>query len=119
MEKTCFFPDRSLYLVLSKEYGRGRSVLHIAEQAIAGGVNILQMREKDQSPQELLLLGKELSRLCRERSVIFIVNDDPLLARELDADGVHMGQEDLWSAPRIRCETSSARGRSSVSPPIR
>ncbi len=85
----------SLYLVLSEACGSGRPPLDIARSAIAGGVDILQMREKDKSPQDLSTLGTALSRLCRENGVIFIVNDDPRLAVELDADGVHMGQEDL------------------------
>ena len=84
-----------LYLVLSEAYGNGRNLLDIARLAIAGGVDLLQMREKDKSPQALLTLGTALSRLCRDKGVIFIVNDNPRLAVELDADGVHMGQEDL------------------------
>lgn len=91
--------DGSLYLVLSEEYGAGRSLLDIACQAIAGGVDILQMREKRKSPEELLRLGHILASLCKKNGVTFIVNDDPLLARELDADGVHLGQEDLRQYP--------------------
>lgn len=91
--------DRSLYLVLSEEYGGGRSMTQIAEEAVAGGVDILQMREKHKMRAELLQLGKELAALCRSCDVTFIVNDDPYLAAELDADGVHMGQEDLLQCP--------------------
>jgi thiamine-phosphate pyrophosphorylase len=91
--------DGSLYLVLSEEYGAGRPLLDIACQAIAGGVDILQMREKNKSPEELLRLGHILASMCKENGVTFIVNDDPLLARELDADGVHLGQEDLRQYP--------------------
>jgi len=87
--------DYSLYLVTSEEYNFSCSTLDVVRQAIAGGVDIIQMREKDKSIEELLALGKELSALCREAGVIFIVNDDPYLAREVDADGVHLGQEDL------------------------
>ena len=91
--------DGSLYLVLSEEYGAGRPLLHIAEQAIAGGIDILQMREKCKSREELLRLGHILASLCKKNGVTFIVNDDPLLAQELDADGVHLGQEDLQQYP--------------------
>lgn len=91
--------DGSLYLVLSEEYGAGRSLLDIARQAIAGGVDVLQMREKNKSPEELLKLGSILASLCKDNGVTFIVNDDPLLARELDADGVHLGQEDIRQYP--------------------
>jgi thiamine-phosphate pyrophosphorylase len=85
----------SLYLVLSGACGSDRDPLDIAKWAIAGGIDILQMREKDMSPQELSALGTALSCLCRETGIIFIVNDDPRLAVDLDACGVHMGQEDL------------------------
>jgi thiamine-phosphate pyrophosphorylase len=91
--------DGSLYLVLSEEYGGGTPVTYIAEQAMAGGIDILQMREKNKSREELLNLGHTLSLLCKKHSVIFIINDDPLLARTLDADGVHLGQEDILKCP--------------------
>lgn len=81
-------------MVISEEYGRGRSALEIAEAAIKGGVDIIQMREKNKGCPESIDLGKRLSAFCRESKVIFIVNDDPMIAKEADADGVHLGQED-------------------------
>ncbi len=89
----------SLYLVLSSEYAGGGNVLDIAGSAVSGGIDLLQMREKNAEREELLRLGKSLSDLCRRRGVMFIVNDDPLLAGELDADGVHLGQEDRTVYP--------------------
>jgi thiamine-phosphate pyrophosphorylase len=89
--------DISLYLVITEEYGNGRSALEIARAAIAGGVDFIQMREKDKPREELLRLGRELSCLCKEKGVKFIVNDDVMLAKEVDADGVHLGQDDIRS----------------------
>jgi thiamine-phosphate pyrophosphorylase len=86
--------DHSLYLVISEEYGAGRSALEIAGSSIGGGVDIMQMREKKKPMQELVRAGKGLAALCKSRGVIFIVNDDPVLAMEVGADGVHLGQED-------------------------
>ncbi|MEN6621628.1 MAG: thiamine phosphate synthase [Smithella sp.] len=91
--------DGSLYLVLSEEYGGGTPVTYIAQQAVMGDIDILQMREKNKSREELLSLGYTLSLLCKKNSIIFIVNDDPLLAGTLDADGVHLGQEDIIKYP--------------------
>ncbi len=93
-----------LYLVLTEVYGKGRSVLEVAEHAVTGGIDLLQMREKDRSREERLRLGRELRALCRANNVRFIVNDDPSLAKELDADGVHLGQEDLlaWPLEKVR-----------------
>lgn len=87
--------EYSLYLVISEECCLGRSALEVAERAIAGGVDIVQMREKNKSLQELVSIGKDFSALCRSRQVTFIVNDDPALARRVGADGVHLGQEDV------------------------
>ena len=91
--------DGSLYLVLSEDYGDGKPLMSIAEQAVAGGIDILQMREKHKSKEELLQLGGALAELCKKNGITFIVNDDPLLAVELEADGVHMGQEDFQQCP--------------------
>ena len=87
--------DYSLYLVISTEYSPKRSAIEIAKLAIPGGVDIIQMREKNKPAQELLKLAAELSKLCKENGVLFIVNDDPLIAKESGADGVHLGQEDM------------------------
>jgi thiamine-phosphate pyrophosphorylase len=67
----------------------------IAKMAIAGGVGMVQMREKNKSSPELLKEGKELRAICKKAGVRFIVNDDPYLAKKIDADGVHLGQEDI------------------------
>ncbi len=87
--------DYSLYLVISEEYGLSRSAVEIASLAISGGVDIIQMREKNKDRDELVKLACELSSLCQKKRVIFIVNDDPLIARESNASGVHLGQEDM------------------------
>lgn len=87
--------EHSLYLVTSEEYYRERTTLEVVKSAISGGVDIIQMREKAKELTELLKLGIELSGICRKSGVLFIVNDDPFLASEVGADGVHLGQEDL------------------------
>lgn len=89
----------SLYLIITEKYGGGKSALKIAKDAIAGGVDIIQMREKEKLRPELVDLGIRLSGLCKKSDVIFIVNDDPLLAKEVGADGVHLGQDDVVKYP--------------------
>lgn len=103
-EGTDRLEGRCLYLVLTEAYSQGRNVLEIAEEALAGGVDILQMREKARPAEELRPLGRELRALCRKSGALFIVNDDPILAADVDADGVHLGQEDLqaWPLPDVR-----------------
>ena len=87
--------DYSLYLILSEEFTRQRNILEVASQAIEAGIDILQMREKHKSQEELIRLGDELSALCTNKDIIFIINDDPMLAKRVGADGVHLGQQDL------------------------
>lgn len=94
--------DYSLYFVLSGEYARGRGIFEIARQAVVGGVDMLQMREKYGSRDELMYIGRRLSRMCADNGVIFIVNDDPYLAKDVGADGVHLGQADIRTCPLDR-----------------
>jgi len=91
--------DNSLYLVSGEEYSCGRTTPEVMEAALRGGADIIQLREKNKSHEELLKLGRQVSELCRGNNAIFIVNDDPCLAKELDADGVHLGQEDIKKVP--------------------
>ncbi|MFH1996898.1 MAG: thiamine phosphate synthase [Candidatus Omnitrophota bacterium] len=86
--------DRNLYLVITEKYGMGRSALVIAERALAGGVDIIQMREKERPAAELLKTATDMVAACKKKKALFIVNDDPALAARAGADGVHLGQED-------------------------
>ena len=104
--------SKNLYLVLCSDCCRGGDPLDVAKEALLAGVDILQMREKNMSRPELLSFGKKLFRLCRESGALFIVNDDPLLAAELEADGVHLGQEDLLRFPLK--ETRRLLGREKI-----
>lgn len=84
------YPLRGLYLITD----HGDRLVERVAAAISGGARILQFRSKSHSTEERLALGRALARLCRESGIPFIVNDDLELARMLDADGVHLGQED-------------------------
>ncbi|NDI34891.1 thiamine phosphate synthase [Chengkuizengella sediminis] len=71
--------------------------VEVLSEAIEGGITIFQYREKGKGAlqgEEKLQLGKKLQFLCKQNDIPFIVNDDINLALELDADGVHIGQED-------------------------
>jgi len=101
----------SLYLIITGEYGNGRGTLEIAAAAIAGGTDIIQMREKNRPRQELIGSGRKLSKLCKNNGVIFIMNDDPRIAKETDADGVHLGQEDIEKHPVEEARKILGRGK--------
>jgi thiamine-phosphate pyrophosphorylase len=84
-----------VYLVTGASLSAGRSTPEIVEAAIAGGVDVVQLREKDQPVRERYELGRELRELTREAGVTFVVNDRVDLAALVDADGVHLGDDDL------------------------
>jgi thiamine-phosphate pyrophosphorylase len=81
--------------------------VEVLEESIKGGITIFQYREKglgSLTGQAKYDFGKKLQRLCRDKGVPFIVNDDLELALSLDADGMHIGQEDdqvLWIRSKI------------------
>jgi thiamine-phosphate pyrophosphorylase len=64
-------------------------------EAASGGVDIVQLREKDLSDRQLLERARQVRRWTREAGVLFFMNDRPDIARLAEADGVHLGQDDL------------------------
>jgi len=89
--------DMRLYVLVTSDFCHGSPVA-AARSAIEGGADVIQMREKALSDRELLELAREYRRLCTETGALFIVNDRPDLARLCEADGVHLGQDDLPAA---------------------
>jgi thiamine-phosphate pyrophosphorylase len=76
--------------------GRDPEALLLA--ALSGGVDIVQLREKELGRDEVERSAQIFRRLCDTHSALFIVNDDPYLAQSCDADGVHVGQDDATAA---------------------
>ncbi|NSL50622.1 thiamine phosphate synthase [Calidifontibacillus erzurumensis] len=69
----------------------------VLQEAIAGGITLFQFREKGNGAKtgyEKISLAKKLQAICKQHDIPFIVNDDIDLALQIDADGVHIGQED-------------------------
>jgi len=83
-----------LYVLITESICR-RPWLEAAEEAIHGGADCIQLREKDIDSSELLKRARLLTSLCRKYDVASIINDRPDIALLSDADGVHVGQEDL------------------------
>ncbi|WP_254762642.1 thiamine phosphate synthase [Natrinema marinum] len=83
------------YLVTQASLSGDRSTLEIVRAAIDGGVDAVQLREKDSSARSRYELGHELRELTAEAGVDLIVNDRIDIAQAIDADGVHVGQSDL------------------------
>ncbi|HET7409183.1 MAG TPA: thiamine phosphate synthase [Paracoccaceae bacterium] len=73
---------------------RGEDPEPLLRAALSGGADIVQLREKELSRAEIERAADTFRRVCDTYSALFIVNDDPDLARACDADGVHVGQDD-------------------------
>ena len=84
-----------LYVVTDSRLAGERGSLWTIEEAIAGGADVVQLREKDASTRELIEIGQALRDLTRKHRVLFIVNDRVDVALAIDADGVHVGQGDM------------------------
>jgi len=84
-----------LYVVIDTEALQGHDPIKIARQVIRGGAKTIQFRDKMSGKKALLLLAQKLKELCSQNNVLFIVNDHLDLALAVDADGLHLGQEDL------------------------
>jgi thiamine-phosphate pyrophosphorylase len=84
-----------LYVITDEQLSRGRSHLQIAEAAIRGGADAIQMRDKTASSGRIYRVALQLRALTREAKVSFVVNDRLDIALAADADGVHVGRQDL------------------------
>jgi thiamine-phosphate pyrophosphorylase len=88
--------DARLYLVcdaLSDDF---------LSRAIDGGVDVVQLRAKSASDEQIIATGRRLAAVCADRGVVFILNDRPDLAAAVNADGVHVGQDDVSVAEARR-----------------
>jgi len=84
-----------LHVLTDSKASRGRSHLQVAEAAIAGGADVLQLRDKEAPSGRLYGEALGLRELTRGAKIPFIVNDRLDIALAVDADGVHVGQSDL------------------------
>lgn len=88
------FENRNVYLLLSSDQCEG-DVEHVLNEAIAGGIRIVQIREKLVPDQELVKYARRVRSITRAAGVMLIMNDRPDLAVLCEADGVHVGQDEL------------------------
>lgn len=85
---------KGIYAITDATLIPDKSLLHKVEQAILGGISILQFRDKRNDLQEKLKIADSLAKLCKQHQVTFIINDDIHLAKKVNADGVHLGKND-------------------------
>ena len=101
------FAEVRLYVLITERCCR-RPWLEAAEEALIGGADCLQLREKELESGELLRRASRLVELCHRHGKLCIINDRPDIAISSDADGVHVGQDDL---PAVEVRKLIGRGK--------
>lgn len=94
-DKSSLRNDLLLYAVTDRTWLNGRSLSDCVRDSLRGGVTFVQLREKDLQENIFLQEARELKSLCAEFNAPFVVNDNVQIAKEVDADGVHIGQSDM------------------------
>lgn len=93
--------DLLLYAVTDRSWLKEKTLIEQVEEALKGGITFLQLREKDLDDVSFKMEALQIKELCQKYQVPFIINDNVKLAKEIDADGVHIGQDD--------CDLQNAR----------
>ena len=94
--------DYSVYVVTDPRLSQGRSHEEIAARALEGGASVIQLRDKQATTRELCEIGIRIKPLTQKWGALFIINDRADIAVAIDADGVHVGQDDLPAAAARR-----------------
>ena len=94
MERNYRF-NTELYCITAEELSMGRSNIEVVKEMIAAGVTLIQYREKDKKMKDKYQECCTIRKMTQDAGVTFIVNDDIDLAMIVQADGVHIGQDDL------------------------
>ena len=87
-----------LYTFVDTAYLNGRAPELIAQQLCDGGSDLIQLRAKNSSPEEIRAMAEKILPITKRANVGLVINDYDDIARELDADFCHLGQEDFFNA---------------------
>jgi thiamine-phosphate pyrophosphorylase len=87
--------NHAIYCLTGEAYSKGRSNTEVVARMLAAGIGIVQYREKEKSMRAKLAECRQLRSMTTEAGALFIVNDDVALAMAVDADGIHVGQDDM------------------------
>jgi len=89
------FKEDILYCFTPGPFKRDRDPIEMVEAQLRGGADVIQLREKEMSKREKINFGIRVRDLVKRYNRLFIVNDDLDIALILDADGLHLGQDDI------------------------
>lgn len=85
----------TLYAVTDRTWVKDTTLMDQVKEALEGGITFLQLREKHLSKEEFIKEAREMKELSKEYKVPFVINDNIEVALAVDADGVHIGQDDM------------------------
>lgn len=91
----CSEKELLLYAVTDRHWLGEETLYDQVKKALDGGATFVQLREKNLDREVFLAEAKEIQKLCKEYGVPFVVNDEVSIAKDIDADGVHVGQSDM------------------------
>ncbi|NLZ38900.1 MAG: thiamine phosphate synthase [Firmicutes bacterium] len=94
MDKSVYL-QTDIYAITCEALSAGRNNIEVVRQLLAADVKIIQYREKEKTKREKYEQCFQISKMCKKAKALFIVNDDVDLALAVEADGVHVGQDDL------------------------
>ena len=84
-----------IYLISPEKIEDKNFYINLALVLSSGKVSFFQLRLKKETSLNKLIIGKKIKKICKKYKVKFLINDDPLLAKKLNADGCHLGQKDM------------------------
>lgn len=91
----CSEKELMLYAVTDRHWLGDETLYDQVKNALDGGATFVQLREKNLDRADFLAEALEIQKLCREYGVPFVINDEVSIAKDIDADGVHVGQSDM------------------------
>mgnify|MGYP000018402350 FL=1 len=91
----CSEKELLLYAVTDRHWLVEETLYDQVKKALDGGATFVQLREKKLDREDFLAEAKEIQKLCKEYGVPFVINDEGSIAKDIDADGVHVGQSDM------------------------
>ncbi|HOI93852.1 MAG TPA: thiamine phosphate synthase [Syntrophobacter fumaroxidans] len=113
--RTALLLDADVYPVTCAKLSNGRTDLEVLDAVIEGGARMIQLREKDLSKRDLYHLALKFREVTARARVLFIINDHLDIALAAEADGVHLGQDDLPLAAARRLAPDLILGASTHS----
>ena len=86
---------RFVYLISPNKIKSEKFFIELDQVLGSKKIKFFQLRLKKETYQNIIAIGKKVKKICKKNNVKFLINDDPMLAKKLDADGCHLGQKDL------------------------